>query len=511
MKTASGRFFTLTKLLRVNCIIALLLLSRTLPGQVVHGELIELPVFATEQNFEVVPAGNSGIFLYRYVSLSGLAQLQLVKVDTTLKQQWQGHLVVPANHELVAKQFSMGRLYLLLRPLDLRDKTLTMFSISEESGNFIRYNIKNFIAFNVLEFKIAHEAVLIGGYFNRVPVVVHYDLNSLQSKVLPGLFNEMGELNQIKVHDDGTFDILINSRNINRQRTLWLRTYSKECSLIRNVMVDTEEMKHLIFGQSVKTNDDTQMIAGVYGQRSSEFSRGIFIARIDLSGYQEIRYYPFAELKNFFRYMKARREQRVKARIERRKVKGKMMRLNYRFLVHEIVPYKDQFVLLGEAFYPRYTNVQRSSNFFSSMGGVGGMIQNGRIFDGYYYTHAVVLGFDRVGKIKWDNSFEINDVKTFTLEQFVRMEPKGDQIVLLYSFENKLRSKVIQGEKVIEGKMIDEPATELSEKKNIAKSGTSKLEYWYGNYFYTYGVHPFSRRGRGLPQETFYLRKIGVK
>jgi hypothetical protein len=180
-----------------------------------------------------------------------------------------------------------------------------------------------------------------------------------------------------------------------------------------------------------------QVVAGVFGTRNSEYARGLFIATVDPAGLQRMRYYYFADLQNFFKYMKAKREQRIKARIERKRIKGKRARFNYRFMVHELVPYNNQYVLLGEAFYPKYTSVDsRSYNGFFSPGfSQGAYIRNGRIFDGYYYTHAVVIGFDNDGNIRWDNSFEINDVKTFTLEQFVKLEVQEDKIALLYPFD----------------------------------------------------------------------------
>src|SRR5205085_2824428 len=186
-----------------------------------------------------------------------------------------------------------------------------------------------------------------------------FSLKQFNSRVLPGLFNESGELTQIRTYPDASFDVLISAQNARRQRTMWVKNYDAQGNLKKNFALNTDDNKHLIFGRSIKTNNNSQIVAGVFGARYSEFSHGIFIANIDPEGNQQIRYYQFADLENFFKYMKAKREQRVKSRIERRKIKGKKIRLNYRFMVHELVPYKNQFVLLGEAFYPRYKTLDR--------------------------------------------------------------------------------------------------------------------------------------------------------
>jgi hypothetical protein len=289
-----------------------------------------------------------------------------------------------------------------------------------------------------------------------------------------------------------------------------MKSYDPEGNLLSNGALDPEENKHLIFGRSVKTDKNMQIVAGVYGNRSSEYSRGMFIASVDPSGMQQLRYYNFADLKNFFKYMKASREQRIKNRIERKKIKGKKIRFNYRFLIHELIPYNDQFILLGEAFYPRYISAERGySGFFYPGSSSGSFVQNGRIFDGYYYTHAVVMGFDAKGNLLWDNSFEISDVRTFTLEQFVKLEVHPDKIALLYLFENQVRTKIIQGDQVLEGKSSD-PIKTLNAKDVVKNTYDDKLEYWYNDYLYAYGIQEIVNQGNRVfgRRKVFYINKV---
>ena len=270
-----------------------------------------------------------------------------------------------------------------------------------------------------------------------------------------------------------------------------------------------EENKHLIFARAMKTEDNVQLIAGVYGGRNSDYSRGLFLASIGETGLQRLRYYNYGDLENFFKYMKASREKRVKERIERRKIKGKRIKFSYRFLVHEIVPYKNQYVLLGEAFYPRYKSVEFSPGFFAG-GPPNYGARNGRIFDGYSYTHAVVMGFDKNGKLLWDNSFEINDVRTFTLEQFVKLEVQGDRIALLYLFENELRSKIIQDDQVLEGKTFEPIRTKTDEIVKKEETALSKLDYWYQDFFYAYGIQEITNPGTGK-RRVFFINKISCQ
>lgn len=483
-------------------------------AQVTQTDRFEVPVNQYEKFFEIVPASDKGLYLHR--RLVGLKedQFQLIRLDTSFTQNWAGFISVDKNYHLMGRKAFDSKLFFLLRYKDYSKNDLILIIIEERDGQYTQYHIKSYIPFAPTEFQITHKAALIGGYYNRIPVVLHFSLLNFRSKVLPGLFSEPGELTQIKSYEDDSFDVLISAKNHARQRTLWIKNYSSEGNLYGNYPLDPPENKHLIFGRSLKTEGDKQIVAGVYGDRSSEYSRGLFIATIEQSGLEQMRYYNFGDLQNFFKYMKANREKRIKSRIERRKVKGKKIRFNYRFLVHEIVQYKDQYVLLGEAFYPRYLSVDGGhyGSFFNPNSAMpNSIIHNGRIFDGYHYTHAVVMGFNESGKLLWDNSFEINDVKTFTLEQFVKLEVLEDKIALMYLFENHIRTKIIQDNVVLEGKTID-PILTLNENEIVKeeKNDVNKLEYWYNNYLYAYGVQNVVTHSPGgaVKRKVFFINKV---
>ena len=492
-----------------------LILALCIPaaGQVMQTGRFEVPINSRNEYFDIVPSSESGLFLHRHLAGIKEDQIHLIRLDTAFHEKWSGFIAVQRNYRIMGTKAFDDKLFMLLRYRDYSKNDLILYRISAADGGYIQYSIKSYIPFAPTEFQITDDAAIIGGYYNRIPVVLHYSFTQQRSKVLPGLFSEAGELTQVKTHADGSFDVLISAKNLARQRTIWIKSYDPEGSLLRNLPLEPDENKHLIFGRSLKTDGDKQIVAGVYGNKSAEFSRGLFIATIDPSGLEQIRYYNFADLKNFFQYMKANREKRIKNRIERKKIKGKKIRFNYRFLVHELVPYKDQFVLLGEAFYPRYISAERGHYRFFTPYGItpGNIVQNGRIFDGYHYTHAVVMGFDDDANLIWDNSFEINDVKTFTLEQFVKLEVLPDRLALMYLFENDIRTKIIQNDRVLEGKTID-PIMTFRDNDVVKddRNDKNKLEYWYNNYLYAFGVQDIvsETRDSSLKRRVFFINKV---
>jgi hypothetical protein len=513
-------FSTLTRLKFNNALpwtLGFLILIQLSHAQVQQPLRFEITLQNNEPTFEVTQ-GNTGLFLHRHLILSDNGAIDLIRLDTALNIVWQGSILVdktllPAGN-ITANEYA----YFLLR--GNTSKNFELYKVSQSEGTYMHYHIKGFIRFNPTEFQVTDNALLIGGYFNRVPLVLYFNFNTQQSKVLPGLLNEEGELNQINTYEDGSFQLLISALNIERKKTLWIKEYLPDGTLVDNYSLRPDENKSLIFGRSIRTLNHMQIVAGVYGNRYGEYSRGLFVATIDPNGLQQLRYYNYGDLKNFFNYMKAKRTNRIKERIERRKIKGKKIKFNYRFLVHEIVPNEGQYLLLGEAFYPQYKSISRTSygGFFTPYSiGTPGLVRGDQIFDGYRYTHAVIIGFDKDGNLLWDNSFEINDVKSFVLEQFVKLEVNADKIVLLYLYENEIRTKIIQGDKVLEGKSID-PIKTLYESDMIAKDSrdtreTRKLDYWYHDYFYAYGVQNIINvtQSESPKRRVFFVNKVGYK
>lgn len=498
-------------------ILLTLLLARTVDAQVIQPDRFELEVNNTE--YEVLSAKEDGLFLVgKALNTSTQEQTwQVVKLDTAFSVEWQRFYTVPITQVLVSKYSDNGKLFFLFSRNQLKDRSLEVISFDQNNGSARSFVIKNFIPIQFFDFKVNENSAVIAGYYNYRPIVIMYNLLEGIPIVLPGLFGERNELIQLTANSNNTFDVLISGRNQERQVTLFINTYDFGGKLVKSLSLDPEENKSLIFGRTTTIPSNDKLVAGVYGRNSSEYSRGIFLANVGADDQQTLSYYNYADLKNFFNYMKAKREQRIKARIERRRIADKKIRFNYRFLVHDLIDDGDQYVLLGEAFYPKYRSV---GSGYSGPGRVVGFFSNGimdlsRIFEGYRYTHAVVIGFDKKGNLLWDNSFEINDVLSFDLEQFVHASIRKDKTALLYVFENSIRSKVINKGDVIEGKELTPIALKFDSDEVVEGStDVHGLEGWYDNVFFTFGeqeVRNFSKDGIALNRKVFFINKVIYK
>ena len=494
-------------------IIFFLFLCFKASGQIEQIARWELPMSLDEdESFQVAPADSIGLIIYRKIIDKNTDQLELIRLDTALREIWRGYIAVDRGLNIAITCTRKNSFYLILQ--NPKFLGFVLIDLNMTTGTYDTHLIKNAIPFAPTDFVATNGAVVIGGYYNYRPLALHYSIGLEKAKILPGFFNEPGELTQLKVTEDGSINVIVSARNYEKLKSLWIRNYNSEGELIKTTVLESREKRNLIFGRSIKMPNNEQVVAGVYG-RNTEYSRGIFIATINLFGEYTIRYYNFADLQNFFRYLKANQEKRIKKRIERRRIKGKSTKFNYRLLVQELIPYQDQFILLGEAFYPHYSYRTRNNQFSTSnLHGYSNYspYNNDFVFDGYQYTHAIVIGFDALGKVRWDNSFEINDVKSFKLEQFVKIAPSKDHIGLLYLFENLIRTKKIEGSEVIEGKSADELKI-FSDQGMVTKADakTGHLDYWYTNHFFASGVQTVRRskdRNEEPYKKVFFINKI---
>lgn len=503
-------------------LIFLLLWSATTYAQV-RQVRFEIPLASQRsEGYQTLSLKDNGLALYASVIGKEQNAIELIRLDTAFRELWKGFIPMDRNLYIAASKEYDDKLHFLLKDRFNPLAEFLVVSVSSKNGDYAVRSIKTLLAFTPSHFIVTKEAALIGGYFNGRPLVLYFGFNTNQSKILPGFFNDVGELDQLRTDEKGNIDIVVSGRSPNKKRSLWVRNYNASGELLKTIWLEPEEDKVLTFGRTVTDAQGNQIVCGVYG-RYTEFSRGIFVATINPEGVYEIKYYNYADLKRFFNYMRAKREARVRERIERKKIRGKKIKFNYKLLVNEVVTNGDEVVMLGEAFYPHYSYPSSSSmmrgfsgyttyymprNYYS-------MTRGDLVFDGYQYTHAVVIGFDKNGNLKWDNSFEINDVRSFSLEQFVKIHPDRDRISLLYLFDNVIRSKVIKDSDVIEGKAYDELHT--GQPDDIVKerdTRDTRLDYWYGDVFYASGVQHVRKRsdkGKNISRRVFFVNKIAYR
>jgi hypothetical protein len=491
-------------------------------AQVVQPGRFEIMLEPYDNYFTTISADEEGIIMYRETkerNAEGHIGWQVIMLDTALQEKWRELFYIDQEYFINGYDYHQGKLYLLFNNGPYANDEYMLFEIDLRSRTTQSFNIQKNFAMALTEYEMVGDAAILGGYVNYRPTVILYKLKEKRLLVLPGFYLDRSELIQVEVDDErGIFRVLTTVRTFDKRNTIAIKTFDASGELLVNSMLKPEQGLNLLYGRATSFIGNEAYIAGTYSQNRSanrgaeSYSRGIFIARIDDLGEQVINYYNYADLENFFSYMKVKRQERVKRRIERRRIKGKKIRFNYRLLVHDVIPRKDHYIMLGEAYYPTYSNRYDAFGGFSS---VNNPYLYASSFSGYRYTHAVVLGFNEKGKLLWDNSFEINDVVSYKLEKFVNVDIDQDKLVLLYLYENVIRTKLIQGQEVLEGKSFNDIRLKFEDDVvNNSDDEVGGLNTWYDDYFYAFGVQKIKNlrdTGVSLNREVFYVNKIIYK
>ncbi|WP_221409421.1 hypothetical protein [Marinoscillum furvescens] len=429
-------------------------------------------------------------------------------VDTALNKVWTRIYPVPYESYLTGYEYHDGQFFLLYNVSRYRNEDMLLLIIDIDKVEITEVEINTVFPVQLTYFEVLANNIIFAGYTNFRPVLLTFDLDEQKPRVVPGFYNNNSDILDLIIDDDaGMFTVIQSERMQNRKYTVRAKTFTPSGDLVQNNTVLPGDKKNLVDGASTIFFGGFQYIAGTYSKKSSQYSRGLYLAKFVNGRQQFIRYHEYADLTNFFGYMNERREQRIKDRIERKRAKGKKARFSYRLLVHDIIERGDEYLMIAEAYYPRYSSYSNSNPYYWNNSG-----RYNPSFMGYKYTHAVVVSFDRNGNIIWDNSFEINDIETFGLEEFVAVNTYEDQVVLMYLEENTIRSKVVRGNEIVEGKTFN--PVRLSYAEDEVKTRDPEVEglkVWYDQTMYAYGeqrIHNDNAVGGDYSRKVFYINKI---
>ena len=98
------------------------------------------------------------------------------------------------------------------------------------------------------------------------------------------------------------------------------------------------------------------------------------------------------------------------------------------------------------------------------------------------------------------------------IDQFVHISATDDEMALLYLYEDEIRTKIIEGNDVLEGKTFN--GLKLSFEDDIVSDHEDEyggLESWYGGNLFAYGIHKIKNMkddGVRLNREVFFINKI---
>jgi hypothetical protein len=477
-------------------------------SQVEQAERLEIPYDEYRFDMNIMPLGDNGVIAYKEnldFDSNGNTQWDFTKYDTLFNVAWKNKYSIGSQYKYVGYHNEGVYFYILFTKGENQNSEFKIIRLNNYNGELLTYDDKFLIALQLTEFKVLENKAFFCGTVKDYPAIVLYNFDTKRGKVVPGIYQKNTSFVSLDFEPQNEiFNVTLSHKLYGSRYTISIKSYSLEGELLNNVSLKPTKGENLITGKMTTLPGGERFITGTYTTyRSTDYSKGMFIAKLVDDKQEFIEFYPYADLKNFFSYMKPRRQERIKEKIKRRKMEGKEIKLTYKLYMHDIIPLNDRFIVVGEAYYPQYNQ----QNYYYAGNST-------RFFEGYKYTHAVVLAFDKKGNMLWDNSFEIKDALTKYLVELVKVKPSDKEVYLLYNYDNEIFTKVVNGYEVVGEKSKEKIKTNFTNDIVSRDSEIGSTEFWYNNYFLTWGtqdIRNYKDKNVDSNRKVFYLNKVKVK
>lgn len=467
---------------------------------------IEIPIRPNEARPLVVPMAKLGFAVLDKRQQNLLQPSNIIKVtgyDSSMQQQWQEAITHNKRLSLQLYEFQEGKVYLIFGN-QLREE-VEFFVFDPKSGEMKKYTFLYLENLIIEDFTVIANSIYILGTLKRLPVLLEFQLET--KKVAPfamAVSAKNVEVLEVFKNGDSQIGATI-SMEVNRSKQLLTKTFDLNTGEGHEFIVKPSEEYDLLNGKVTVLNGQDKLVMGTYGYHNRPQSQGLYVA--GYVGNREVikKYYQFTEMSNFFSFLGDKEQKRIEERATKKAERGKDIKLKYRLLVHNAIAYNNQYIMLGEAYYPTYR-----SERYRRYGPRGYYYDTRIVFDGYKFTHAIVAAIDKRGDLIWDHSFKINDTKTFQLKERVKLLAQEDLITLIYNLEGEIfQLQISNGKALDEAKGVNVNTTFISDQ--VRNSDLGEAEYWYGHNFLAWGFQKIKNNqgeSNKNKRNVFYINKL---
>ncbi|MEM6831810.1 MAG: hypothetical protein AAF551_14965, partial [Bacteroidota bacterium] len=269
---------------------------------------IEFEKIRSDSEFYVVPGDIEGVLVIeetRNPIRGGGYEWILHMVDTAFNVQWSQKQIIPAEGTLLGYEYFDGRFYLLFNKNRFRSQDLLVLQVNAKSKKSQAYEITTVFPINISHFESIGETLLIAGYANFRPVIITYNIHDKIPRVVPGFYDNKNDMIDLVVDKDSElFTVILSEKMRNKRLTVRVKTFTSKGDLIQDNLINPGEKKSLLDAASTTFSNGFQYLAGTHSKKSPFYSQGFYLSKF-VNGVQQFnQYYPFAELDNFFSYLR---------------------------------------------------------------------------------------------------------------------------------------------------------------------------------------------------------------
>jgi hypothetical protein len=225
---------------------------------------------------------------------------------------------------------------------------------------------------------------------------------------------------------------------------------------------------------------------------------GTYFSKISKGNFDFFKINKFIDYKNIYSILTINEQKRIK----NKKAKGKTVNLSFKLLMHQkCLKQGGKYIIIGETYYPEY---HLENNFDSR-----GYMYQQQVFDGYRTSNCIIMAFDSLGNLSWDNYMNVNEIQEYSLQENILVfTDTSKSIIMAYYYNNSIISKTVNGNKIVFKKSKDKIETTINE--NVISEEFGHLEKWYDNYFILSGYQVvFGKNGR--KRKVFFFNLINFE
>jgi hypothetical protein len=179
----------------------------------------------------------------------------------------------------------------------------------------------------------------------------------------------------------------------------------------------------------------------------------------------------------------------------------------FHFYNPQVFRKKDQYIFSVELYKPYYrTETRMDYDYYGRP-----MPYTYNVFEGYVFYDLIVAGLSPEGELIWNNDFQMQNLKSFTLSPNVTIFEDDDYISMAYVNEGKIHLQTIEGP-------VDIGHEEVAIETNLSKDridhdANNFIQHWYGDYFLIYGYQKLKNRTLEdkSTRTVFYANKVAYK
>lgn len=508
-------------------------------AQVLQPSRFEKQQKNSDDYYNVIPLKEDGLALFRERDKFKNSNRiwELIFLDTLLQEKKSLDLEIKERNKMIGYEVHNDHLFFLFRTGETNKNDFELVDLTFSGEEMSRHIIKPDLDFKLTHFSKAGNSLALGGYVNNEPAVVLYDLGTKGLKVVPGFFQKDTELVDLRVNQNQTFNTVLIDRSSRDNRKLVLRTFDETGKQLLEDVVPIEEDRSLITGITSMLEREELVILGTWGERNAKQALGFYAITVDPFSDQKIQYFDFGQLKHYLDYLSPKRAQRIKDNAKEDAAANRLPGYTNYVMPFKIVEYKKGFLLLSEAYSPVSNMNAYSSNpyyyspFYTPYGygpywpggyyypGMGRMYRpamygpNMRNSDDIKSLQTTVVAFNSDGKVMWDESFKLEEIKMPGVEQVADFNLADDRVFFLYKKESDLKVKTIflsdgESQESLEKIKASEDLDEIRSEKEYEGG----VRHWYKDAFYVWGYQTIRNNTKeDRIRDVFYINKVVAK